>query len=186
MESEEASFMELLGSELLYLAPDHGVCEKLSLNSSLTFTQSSSSSSTTSSTAEEVTTETKAHKKQKKGPSAYLSTIKVKKDKLRDRISTLQQLVSPFCKSDTASVLHEALGYIKFLHDQVQVLSSPYLQPSLPKTASLQDEEQRTSDLRSRGLCLVPISRTENVANDNGADIWSSSTFRGSINLYST
>lgn len=31
-------------------------------------------------------------------------------------------------KTDTASVLHEAMGYIRFLQEQVQVLSSPYLQ----------------------------------------------------------
>lgn len=31
-------------------------------------------------------------------------------------------------QTDTASVLHEAMGYIKFLHDQVHVLCSPYLQ----------------------------------------------------------
>ncbi|RRT33980.1 hypothetical protein B296_00046977 [Ensete ventricosum] len=50
--------------------------------------------------------------------------IKVRKEKLGNRITTLQQLVSPFGKYDTASVLHKALSYIRFLHDQVQVLRS--------------------------------------------------------------
>ncbi|XP_042449525.1 transcription factor bHLH113-like [Zingiber officinale] len=52
------------------------------------------------------------------GPSG---TIMIRKEKLGERIMALQQLVSPFGKSDTASVLHEAQGYIRFLHDQVQV-----------------------------------------------------------------
>jgi len=30
-------------------------------------------------------------------------------------------------QTDAASVLHEAMGYIKFLQDQIQVLCSPYL-----------------------------------------------------------
>ncbi|XP_038679287.1 transcription factor bHLH113-like isoform X2 [Tripterygium wilfordii] len=53
---------------------------------------------------------------------------KVRREKLGERVATLQHLVSPFGKTDTASVLHEAMGYIKFLQDQVQVLCSPYLQ----------------------------------------------------------
>ncbi|KAJ6848130.1 transcription factor bHLH113-like [Iris pallida] len=52
---------------------------------------------------------------------------KEKKDKLGERVAALQQLVSPFGKTDTASVLQEASGYIKFLHAQLQVLSAPYL-----------------------------------------------------------
>ncbi|XP_074567991.1 transcription factor bHLH113-like [Curcuma longa] len=103
------------------------------------------------------------------GPSG---TIMVRKEKLGERIMALQQLVSPFGKSDTASVLHEAQGYIRFLHDQVQVLSSPYLQ-SLP-SYSHPHGGGRGSDLRSRGLCLVPVSYTEHVASSsNGADLWS-------------
>ncbi|KAG6471377.1 transcription factor bHLH113-like isoform X1 [Zingiber officinale] len=103
-------------------------------------------------------------------PDAPAGMIMVRKEKLGERIMALQQLVSPFGKSDTASVLHEALGYIRFLHEQVQVLSSPYLQ-GLPSSAHLHGE--RGSDLRSRGLCLVPVAYTEHVASSNGADLWS-------------
>ncbi|RLN15513.1 hypothetical protein C2845_PM02G05900 [Panicum miliaceum] len=112
--------------------------------------------------------------------------FKVRREKLGERIIALQQLVSPFGKSDTASVLHEALGYIRFLHDQVQALSSPYMQrlpvsahaPAQEGAAGTVVEPPRASDLRSRGLCLVPISCTEHVAggghgHGNGADLWS-------------
>ncbi|CAI9087689.1 OLC1v1021832C2 [Oldenlandia corymbosa var. corymbosa] len=61
-----------------------------------------------------------------------LPTFKVRKEKLGDRITALQQLVSPFGKTDTASVLHEAIEYIKFLHDQVNVLSTPYMKNGSP------------------------------------------------------
>ncbi|XP_039828479.1 uncharacterized protein LOC120690033 isoform X3 [Panicum virgatum] len=111
---------------------------------------------------------------------------RVRREKLGERIIALQQLVSPFGKSDTASVLHEALGYIRFLHDQVQALSSPYMQrlpasvhaPAQEGAAGTVVEPPRASDLRSRGLCLVPISCTEHVAggghgHGNGADLWS-------------
>ncbi|KAM3260409.1 hypothetical protein ACQJBY_051582 [Aegilops geniculata] len=104
---------------------------------------------------------------------------RARKERLGERILALQQLVSPFGKTDTASVLHEALGYIRFLHDQVQVLSSPYMQrlpppssaPAAPLPAAVEP-----SDLRSRGLCLVPVSCTDHVAGGggNGADVWSS------------
>ncbi|CAN6286751.1 unnamed protein product [Urochloa humidicola] len=113
---------------------------------------------------------------------------RVRREKLGERIIALQQLVSPFGKSDTASVLHEALGYIRFLHDQVQALSSPYMQQRQPASAHAPESAAGTvvapprpvSDLRSRGLCLVPVSCTEHVAggvhghdHGNGADLWS-------------
>ncbi|PVH31195.1 hypothetical protein PAHAL_9G079700 [Panicum hallii] len=112
----------------------------------------------------------------KAAPAAVATTAaatnkrpRVRREKLGERIIALQQLVSPFGKSDTASVLHEALGYIRFLHDQVQAQEG---------AAGTVVEPPRASDLRSRGLCLVPISCTEHVAggghgHGNGADLWS-------------
>ncbi|KAM0929434.1 hypothetical protein ACQ4PT_001520 [Festuca glaucescens] len=98
---------------------------------------------------------------------------RVRRERLGERILALQQLVSPFGKTDTASVLHEALGYIRFLHEQVQVLSSPYMQ-RLPPSAPRAPEPRAPSDLRSRGLCLVPLACTDHVAGGgNGADVWS-------------
>ena len=38
---------------------------------------------------------------------------------------------------------------------------------------------QGRSDLRNRGLCLVPISCTQHVGNENGADYWSPTAFGG-------
>ncbi|CAF2096293.1 unnamed protein product [Brassica napus] len=94
---------------------------------------------------------------------------KERKDKVGERISALQQLVSPYGKTDTASVLLEAMQYIQFLQEQVKVLSAPYLQTT-PITTH--EEELGEYRLRSRGLCLVPMEYTVGVAQTNGADIW--------------
>ncbi|XP_066305968.1 transcription factor bHLH110-like [Miscanthus floridulus] len=115
-------------------------------------------------------------------------SFKVRKEKLGDRIAALQQLVSPFGKTDTASVLMEAIGYIKFLQDQVETLSRPYLKSSRSKkpkptqrgcsNANAAGEQEETRlDLRSRGLCLVPLSCTSYVTNENG--VWVPPNFRG-------
>ncbi|KAJ8493606.1 hypothetical protein OPV22_015327 [Ensete ventricosum] len=98
------------------------------------------------------------------------SPFKVRKEKMGDRIAALQQLVAPFGKTDTASVLMEAIGYIKFLLDQVEKLSLPYMRSSgnkRPRTMQQASNEERDDmgkrDLRSRGLCLVPLSRTSYI-----------------------
>ncbi|KAJ0264951.1 Transcription factor bHLH114 [Hirschfeldia incana] len=107
-----------------------------------------------------------------------LPSFKVRKEKLGDRITALQQLVSPFGKTDTASVLNEAVEYIKFLQEQVTVLSNPdqntrgsvQLQQCSDKKSinSTQEQEECSSrkhvDLASRGLCLMPISASYPVA----------------------
>ncbi|KAK7319977.1 hypothetical protein RJT34_04706 [Clitoria ternatea] len=145
-----------------------------------------------------------ALKKARVEPSTSPSSFKVRKEKLGDRITALHQLVSPFGKTDTASVLLEAIGYIRFLQSQIEALSLPYLGngsgnmrhqqsaqgekncifPEDPgqllnenclkrKAASEQDcEEEAKKDLRSRGLCLVPVSCTLQVGSENGADYW--------------
>ncbi|KAJ9548713.1 hypothetical protein OSB04_021256 [Centaurea solstitialis] len=147
-------------------------------------------------------------KKAKIQPSSSQSTFKVRKEKLGDRITALHQLVSPFGKTDTASVLLEAIGYIRFLQSQIEALSLPYLGSEsgnmrhpqhsvqqgernclfpedpgqllndncmkLKGSALDQDshQEPKVKDLRSRGLCLVPVSCTMQVGSDNGADYW--------------
>ncbi|RRT57534.1 hypothetical protein B296_00017240 [Ensete ventricosum] len=133
-----------------------------------------------------------APKKARTDTPSPLPTFKVRKEKLGDRITALQQLVSPFGKTDTASVLQEAIEYIKFLHDQVRVLSAPYLknghQMQQVKVTKIwqsldasKDSGEQNQDLRSRGLCLVPMSSTFAVANEIPADLWTPSfigTFR--------
>ncbi|MBA0705551.1 hypothetical protein Golax_017736, partial [Gossypium laxum] len=104
-----------------------------------------------------------------------------------DRITALQQLVSPFGKTDTASVLSEAIEYIKFLHAQVSVLSTPYMK----NEATIQHHQQNPEkskdpaegpkqDLRSRGLCLVPVSSTFPLTNESPVDFWTP-TFGGTF-----
>lgn len=122
--------------------------------------------------------------------NSTLPTFKVRKEKLGDRITALQQLVSPFGKTDTASVLWEAIVYIKSLHEQVQKLSMPYMNKGAVNSAQgvnlqahdqmdwsvsseAEDTDEPKQDLRSRGLCLVPVSSTLSVAyNDSSADYW--------------
>ncbi|XP_020594823.1 transcription factor bHLH114-like, partial [Phalaenopsis equestris] len=83
------------------------------------------------------------------------AAFKVRKEKLGDKINALQQLVSPFGKTATASVLHETVEYIKYLHDQVNVLSTPYWRNTRPmqqekKLDKTREGEEPIQDLRSR------------------------------------
>nr|XP_023883654.1 uncharacterized protein LOC111995720 isoform X4 [Quercus suber] len=71
--------------------------------------------------------------------------------KLSDKITALQKLVSPYGKTDTASVLQEASLYIKLLHEQIQEIGEQL-------------------NLRSKGLCLVPVSITQRVKMESPFD----------------
>ncbi|KAI4373994.1 hypothetical protein MLD38_012045 [Melastoma candidum] len=104
--------------------------------------------------------------KKHRGSLTVSNKERKEKEKLGEKIVALQQLVSPYGKTDTASVLSEATEYIQFLHEQVKVLSAPYLLVAPPA------QDLELCSLRSRGLCLVPISCTAGVASANGADLW--------------
>ncbi|CAL0305843.1 unnamed protein product [Lupinus luteus] len=128
-----------------------------------------------------------ASKKSRLESRPSCSPIKVRKEKLGDRIAALQQLVAPFGKTDTASVLMEAIGYIKFLQCQVETLSVPYMKSSqnhnnrlMQRGSAIGDtNEEPKEDLRSRGLCLVPLSCMSFIASDGGTEVWQQTNFGG-------
>nr|GMD69993.1 transcription factor bHLH111 [Ipomoea batatas] len=62
----------------------------------------------------------KMNLKRPKNDNNPASKMQVPKVKLADKITALQQIVSPFGKTDTASVLWEAIGHIRFLQEQIQ------------------------------------------------------------------
>ncbi|XP_073066083.1 uncharacterized protein [Primulina eburnea] len=99
--------------------------------------------------------------------------LKVRKEKLSDRITALHQIVSPFGKTDTASVLTEAIRHIRFLQAQIQVQERNIFFHEEHGKQDSNGARAVVKDLRSRGLCLVPISYTQHVGNDfNEVDYW--------------
>ncbi|PUZ58822.1 hypothetical protein GQ55_5G538300 [Panicum hallii var. hallii] len=88
--------------------------------------------------------------------SSAQSTLKVRKERLGDRITALHQIVSPFGKA----------------------LSFPYLgghgNGNSMQQHTVATEEGSSKDLRSRGLCLVPVSCTSHLAGDDSgaSDFW--------------
>ncbi|XP_030512585.2 transcription factor bHLH111-like [Rhodamnia argentea] len=107
--------------------------------------------------------------------------------KIGDKITALQKLVSPYGKTDTASVLQEACLYIKLLQEQIQnllqMLSSSYssiraLQPQ--PCIYVEENGERKPDLQSRGLCLVPVSLIQEWSRKNRAEAHSHLVHQGS------
>ncbi|KAL2905524.1 hypothetical protein RDABS01_004234 [Bienertia sinuspersici] len=139
------------------------------MNGSLTGTKRAAGSS--SSEQSKASTSSNNQASAKKSPlKVSCPPFKVRKEKLGERIAALHQLVSPFGKTDTASVLTEAIGYIQFLQDQIHTLCMPqgHAKPSRTKPCrpfqmglgSSEDDakEEERVELRRRGLCLVPFS----------------------------
>ncbi|KAK1436529.1 hypothetical protein QVD17_02310 [Tagetes erecta] len=118
-------------------------------------------------------------KKSKLESRASCPPLKVRKEKLGDRILALQQMVAPFGKTDTASVLMEAIGYIKFLQNQIETLSMPYMNSTHKASGTSKrgdstkdgNEETKSNILRNRGLCLVPVSCLTYVTYGGGS-VW--------------
>ncbi|RWW24816.1 hypothetical protein GW17_00010875 [Ensete ventricosum] len=128
---------------------------------------------------------------------------KVRKEKLGDRITALQQLVSPFGKvklplsmsciefsayeewpsnpaskgSDCTTLLvrYRCIRYCVLI---LLAIADAWMQ-SLDKPKHCQGPEEE--DLRSRGLCLVPVSATFGVARETAMDFWT--PFLGGIKL---
>ncbi|WOL16852.1 hypothetical protein Cni_G25640 [Canna indica] len=122
-----------------------------------------------------------SHKKSKFDSLMVSSSQKmqVPKVKIAEKISALQQLVSPFGKTDQASVLMETITCIRILQEQVQLLSDPYLKSTSNKEHNSWGEIERKGkaeanyDLRSKGLCLVPVSSIPQVHRESiRPDYW--------------
>ncbi|KAI3777456.1 hypothetical protein L1987_47256 [Smallanthus sonchifolius] len=99
-------------------------------------------------------------KKSKLEPRSSSAPFQIRKEKLGDKIAAIQQLVAPFGKTDTASVLMEAIGYIKFLQTQVETLSVPYMKSTNKIIGGISSERGQIEDgnteakraLQSRGF----------------------------------
>ncbi|XP_065001655.1 transcription factor bHLH110-like [Musa acuminata AAA Group] len=135
----------------------------------------------------EESSETVSKKSKHENSAASSLKLQAPKVRLADKITALQQLVSPFGKTDTASVLLETINCIRVLQEQVQLLSDPFMKSSASKDHSSWGEMERKEkaeaklDLRSKGLCLVPISCIPQVHRENcGPDYWMP-TFRACL-----
>ncbi|XP_022850941.1 transcription factor bHLH112-like isoform X2 [Olea europaea var. sylvestris] len=116
-------------------------------------------------------------------PTVSSTKTQAPKVKLTDKITVLQQIVSPFGKTDTASVLWEAICYIRFLQEQIQLLSNPYMKNNSCKDpwGGLDMVDMEVDDLKSRGLCLVPISWAPQIYGDNNGSDYFAPPYRGCL-----
>ncbi|GAA0160073.1 hypothetical protein LIER_16711 [Lithospermum erythrorhizon] len=77
-------------------------------------------------------------------------------DKVANKITALQKIVSPYGKTDTASVLHEASIFIQVLLKEIQILTE-------------ENSQKKQVDLQTKGLCLVPVSIMKKYIDEESA-----------------
>ncbi|KAG6398080.1 hypothetical protein SASPL_139531 [Salvia splendens] len=107
-------------------------------------------------------------KKQQQQQHNQEHSSEVRKEKLGDRITALHQLVSPFGKTDTASVLSEAIGYIRFLQGQIELVQernslfpeepSQFLNDSISMEGRGASDQFRFHALNTWEMRTVPIT----------------------------
>ncbi|RRT79892.1 hypothetical protein B296_00010342 [Ensete ventricosum] len=102
------------------------------------------------------------------------TSSEVRKEKLGERITALHQIISPFGK-----LVYDVKGNqpppliactLSFVPGQMQILNENGMKKSGEQDQECNDE--RKKDLRSRGLCLVPVAFMMHVGSGNGADLW--------------
>ncbi|GJN35738.1 hypothetical protein PR202_gb24541 [Eleusine coracana subsp. coracana] len=129
------------------------------------------------------------------------NSSEVRKERLGDRITALHQIVSPFGKAlsypymghgNGASMQNGPMGERNpgLFPDYPGQVSRNLLNHNnnagaqAPEPAGQPDEQQGVNDetkkdLRSRGLCLVPVSCTSHFGGDNAADYWAPAPLGG-------
>ncbi|OAY73486.1 Transcription factor bHLH68 [Ananas comosus] len=118
------------------------------------------------------TTSGSAFKKARvQGSSPLQSTFKVRKEKLGDRITALHQIVSPFGKG-------QGERNCIFPEDPGQLLQDNTTKKRVSPEQGF-DNETKNKDLRTRGLCLVPVSCTLHVGGGSAADFWAPNALGG-------
>ncbi|KAE8693264.1 Sec14p-like phosphatidylinositol transfer family protein [Hibiscus syriacus] len=168
--SYNRSFVEIPGKLSRNVLMGHDLRRESNVSA---FVSGSTSTKRPGSFSESKDSHTDAKKQRSSMSQSPCPTLKVvRKEKLGDRVAALHKLVAPFGKTDIASVLTEAIGYIQFLHDQVETLSVPFLKSSQTKLyrtmqmgSKEEGKEEQKPDLTSRGLCLVPQSCAEYFIN---------------------
>ncbi|CAA6660340.1 unnamed protein product [Spirodela intermedia] len=78
-----------------------------------------------------------------------------RRERISERIRILQRLVPGGTKLDTASMLDEAIRYVKYLKRQVQVLESTQVNPPRAQSAGIL-HPPTTGPARERNLWILP------------------------------